>query len=98
MSNLLHNSTANLTQAQLQGQINNQFQSAYGQYAAQSVATLGLTSQAQHNAMAALLGQHQKKFMLNGRLMTFAEFLDEIAPGEDNSLRTFLTLKYQGLE
>ena len=93
MSNLFQQSQANLTQSYLSGQVQNQFQSAYNQYAAQNLAQ---TPQAQFNA--ALLGQYQKKFMINGVTMTFREFLDEIAPGEDNSLRTFLTLKYQGLE
>jgi hypothetical protein len=31
--------------------------------------------------------------MIDGRTMTWAEFLDELAPGPDNPLRTYLTLK-----
>jgi hypothetical protein len=41
------------------------------------------------------LEAHQHGWMVNGRTMTWADFLDELAPGEDNPLRTFLTLKYQ---
>ena len=36
------------------------------------------------------------QFMINGRSMSFDAWLDELAPGEDNSMRTFLILKYKG--
>lgn len=42
------------------------------------------------------LKQHQHGFMIEGRTMTFQQFLDELAPGEDNPMRTFLMLKYGG--
>jgi len=42
------------------------------------------------------LRQHQHTWMIDGRTMTFRDFLDEIAPGEDNPQRTFLMLKYGG--
>jgi hypothetical protein len=42
------------------------------------------------------LKQHQHGFMIDGRTMTFRDFLDELAPGDDNPMRTFLTLKYGG--
>ena len=41
------------------------------------------------------LEAHQHGWMINGVTMTWADFLDELAPGLDNPLRTFLTLKYQ---
>ena len=47
-----------------------------------------------HNAAAMRKNQH--RWMINGRTMTWHEFLDEMAPGEDNPQRTFLTLKYGG--
>lgn len=43
------------------------------------------------NQMAA---ERQHKFMIDGRTMTFDQFLDEVAP-EPGAMRTFLTLKYQ---
>ena len=45
-------------------------------------------------AAAGLAGQ-QHQWMINGRTMTWDQWLDELAPGEDNSLRTFLILKYK---
>lgn len=52
---------------------------------------------AQYNQllMSSQLAQQQHRFMINGRTMTFDQWLDELAPGEDNSLRTFLILKYR---
>lgn len=52
-------------------------------------------TQQQQTAMASSLGRWRREWMVNGVPMTFEEFLDEIAPGEDNSLRTFLILKYK---
>ena len=43
------------------------------------------------NQMAA---ERQHRFMIDGRTMTFDQFLDEVAP-EPGAMRTFLTLKYQ---
>ena len=43
------------------------------------------------NQMAA---ERQHRFMIDGRTMTFEQFLDEVAP-EPGAMRTFLTLKYQ---
>jgi hypothetical protein len=34
----------------------------------------------------------QRNYMINGRRMTFQQFLDEVAPGQSPQ-RTFLTLK-----
>ena len=39
--------------------------------------------------------QKQHRYMINGRTMTFEDWLDELAPGEDNPMRTFLILKYK---
>jgi hypothetical protein len=44
------------------------------------------------NQMAA---ERQHRFMIDGRTMTFEQFLDEVAP-EPSVMRTFLTLKYSG--
>lgn len=46
----------------------------------------------QFNQLAA---QRQHRFMIDGRSMTFNDFLDEVAPDTDSPMRTFLTLKYQ---
>lgn len=46
--------------------------------------------------MQNMMGQQQHRYMINGRTMTFDQWLDELAPGEDNSLRSFLILKYRG--
>lgn len=40
------------------------------------------------------LRDNQHTWMIDGRTMTFRQFLDEIAPGEDNPNRTYLMLKY----
>jgi hypothetical protein len=40
--------------------------------------------------------KNQHRWMINGRTMTWQEFLDEMAPGDDNPQRTFLMLKYGG--
>jgi len=65
----------------------NQHQTAAGQHAANMYA-----QQFQHANAA--LQKHQHKFMIDGRTMTFDQFLDEVAP-EPGAMRTFLTLKYQ---
>jgi len=52
------------------------------------------TATANQQAMLAAMEENRHRFMLDGRSMTFAEFLDEVAPGMDNPMRTFLTLKY----
>ena len=45
--------------------------------------------------MQSQMAQQQHHWMINGRTMTFDQWLDELAPGEDNALRTFLILKYK---
>lgn len=58
---------------------------------------LSAQAQAYNQAlMAASLNQQRHEWMINGRTMTWTEWLDELAPGEDNPMRTFLTLKYRG--
>jgi hypothetical protein len=101
MSNPFQQSQANLTQSQLAHQVSNQFQSAYNQYAAQGQQQsqqVQWAAMAAQSAMSGLLMQKEKNYMINGVLMTFEQFLDEVAPGDDNAMRTFLTLKYSGLE
>lgn len=58
------------------------------QYAQQRMAT------AQYNAA---LERNQHRYMINGKTMTWDQFLDELAPGDDNPMRSFLTLKYKGM-
>ena len=52
---------------------------------------------AQYNQilMQSQMAQQQHHWMINGRTMTFDQWLDELAPGEDNPMRTFLILKYK---
>ena len=45
----------------------------------------------------AVLEKKQHRYMINGKTMTWDEFLDELAPGDDNPMRSFLTLKYKGM-
>ena len=62
------------------------------QYSGQHAANMLAQQQAAFNA-AMTAQQHQ--WMINGRTMTFDDFLDEVAPGDDNPMRTFLILKYK---
>lgn len=52
-------------------------------------------TQQQLAAMQQSMARHKEDWMIDGKRMTFEQFLDEVAPGEDNSLRTFLILKYK---
>ena len=66
----------------------NQNQAYGGQHAANMLAQ----QQAAYNSA---LSARQHRFMIDGRTMSFDDFLDEIAPGDDNPMRTFLILKYK---
>lgn len=41
-----------------------------------------------------VLEQAQHQFMINGRTMTWNQWLDELAPGEANPMRSYLTLRF----
>jgi hypothetical protein len=70
----------------------NQNQAHSGQHAANMLAQ----QQAAYTAaQLGRLGQLQHRYMINGRSMDFDQFLDELAPGDDNPMRTFLILKYK---
>jgi uncharacterized protein with von Willebrand factor type A (vWA) domain len=80
----------------------NQLGSLAGQYnqnqafSSQHAANMLAQQQAAFNAaQLGKLGQLQHRFMIDGRSMTFDDFLDEVAPGDDNPQRTFLILKYK---
>jgi hypothetical protein len=64
---------------------------------AHSAHMLGQQQATQYNQaiMQSVMAQQQHHWMINGRTMTFDQWLDELAPGEDNALRTFLILKYK---
>jgi hypothetical protein len=64
---------------------------------AHSAHMLGQQQAVQFNQilMQSQMAQQQHHWMINGRTMTFEAWLDELAPGEDNALRTFLILKYK---
>lgn len=51
------------------------------------------------NAAVSGLGQSmqsaQHRYMINGKTMTFDQFLDELCPESDDPMRTFLILKYK---
>jgi hypothetical protein len=66
----------------------NQNQPHSGQYAAHMYAQ-------QAQAYNAALQKNQHRYMINGKTMTWDQFLDELAPGDDNPMRTFLILKYK---
>ncbi len=93
MFNALFGSSSNLANSQL---AYNQNQAASGQHAAnmsaQQQAMYNQYAQGMFNQVAA---DRQHRWMIDGRTMTWDEWLDELAPGEDNSLRTFLILKYK---
>lgn len=54
------------------------------------------------NASVAGLGQAlqqaQHQWMINGKTMTFDQFLDELCPDPEDSMRSLLILKYRGMK
>lgn len=66
----------------------NQNQAFSGQHAANMYAQ-------QAQAYNAALQKPQHRYMINGKTMTWDQFLEELAPGDDNPMRTFLILKYK---
>ena len=79
-----------MSMAQLGQAAHNQFANTYAQQYAQQWQHQQYNA-GRFNQMAA---ERQHKFMIDGRTMTFEQFLDEVAP-EPGAMRTFLTLKYQ---
>jgi len=77
--------------SQLQGLANQAFNQQYNQYQASQ------TQAALYNQilMQSQMARQQHRYMINGRTMSFDQWLDELAPGEDNPMRTFLILKYK---
>jgi len=59
------------------------------------LANQNLLAQQYNQVLMAGLAQQRHEWMINGRTMTWQEWLDELAPGDDNPMRTFLTLKYR---
>ena len=95
------NPLQNAYDAYARGSIHHQQQQAMNA-AAQSVYAGSIYSQ-QYAQQAAMRGppphamrKNQHRWMINGRTMTWQQFLDEMAPGDDNPQRTFLMLKYGG--
>ena len=80
----------NLTSSQLNHMANQMFNQAYSQHMAQQ----SLAGQQYNQALA----QQRHEWMINGRTMTFNDFLDEICPDQDDPHRTYLTLKYKGIK
>ena len=80
--------------SQLQGLANSALNQSYNNYQAQQAQAAQYNQILMQRAAAGLAGQ-QHRYMINGRTMTWDEFLDELAPGEDNPMRTFLILKYK---
>lgn len=77
--------------SQLQGLANQALNQRYNNYQAQQAQA------AQYNQilMQSQMAQQQHRYMINGRTMSFSDWVDELAPGEDNPMRTFLILKYK---
>ena len=77
--------------SQLQGLANSALNQSYNNYQAQQAQA------AQYNQilMQSQMAQQQHRYMINGRTMSFSDWVDELAPGEDNPMRTFLILKYK---
>lgn len=44
--------------------------------------------------MQQALERARHQFMINGRTMTWSQWLDELAPGEHNPMRSYLTLRF----
>lgn len=79
---------------QLSSLANQQFNQAYGQ-------TMNWHAQQQlqyNQALMARMAQQQHRWMINGVTMNFDEFLDTICPEPEDPMRSFLTLKYKGME
>ena len=62
-----------------------------------SIYASNYAQQSAANAYNAALQKNQHRYMINCRTMTWDQFLDELAPGDDNPMRSFLTLKYKGM-
>jgi len=91
MNSSMLGNTQNATQGL--GGLANQYSSQYNTYKAQQTQA-ALWNQAMSQGMA----RQQHKYMINGRTMHFDEFLNELCPDKDDPMRTFLTLKYKGME
>ena len=86
----LANAAQGMNLGGLQNMANQMFNSQYNTYKAQQ------TQAAQYNQMLAQgLARQRTEWMIAGRAVSFDEFLNELAPGDDNPMRTFLTLKYK---
>lgn len=84
-----------MTRQQLANHASQMFGQAYNQYLSQSLAAQ--QNIAAQQMMRAAMAQQQHQWMVNGRTMTFDEFLDEVCPDPDDPHRTYLTLKYKGI-
>lgn len=89
------------TVSQLSQLANQQFNMAYSQQLIQQ----NQASQQYNQSLAQQqlgawqsLAQQRHEWMINGRTMTFEDFLDEICPDPDDPQRTYLTLKYKGIK
>lgn len=70
-------------------------------YQSPSQSMLAQQQMAYTNALSqgwANLVKNQHKYMINGRTMNFDDFVNELCPDPEDPMRTFLTLKYQGME
>jgi hypothetical protein len=76
--------------------INPAQQSAQNQWGS-ALGAQGQAAQYNQALMQSLMAQQKQQhhWMINGRTMSFEAWLDELAPGEDNPMRTFLILKYK---
>lgn len=92
--------TNNISSPLAQQAMNQAFNQGYQQYgqglAAQSQSQL---AQQQYNqTLTAGLGRYNKEWMIAGRAMDFAEFVDTLCPDPDDPMRTLLILKYSGIK
>lgn len=82
---------------QLQGLANAAFNQQYNQYQAQQAQAAQYNQILMQRAAAGLAGQ-QHNWMVNGKTMTFEQFVDEICPDKDDPHRSYLILKYKGVK
>lgn len=79
--------------SQLGGLANQAFNQQYNTYQAQAQ-----QAALYNQALAAGLAQQKTEWMINGRAMSFEQFLDELFPDTEDAHRSFMILKYKGVK
>lgn len=96
--------TNNITSPMAQQAMNQAFNQGYQQYQQNQLAAQSQSQLAQQQYNQAL-GQYQQnwatpqptEWMINGRAMSFTEFVDTLCPDPEDPMRSLLILKYSGI-